>query len=54
MPTRTLEVAMRSLLSLIVALTLVSFVLSQTTPPPAVTVIRAGVLIDGKLSLIHI
>src|SRR6202171_3749123 len=39
---------MRSLLSLIVALTLVSSVLSQTTPPPAVTVIRAGVLIDGK------
>ena len=39
---------MRYLLSLIVAFTLVSSVLSQTTPPPAVTVIRAGVLIDGK------
>ena len=39
---------MRSLLSLIVALTLVVPVLSQTTPTQAVTVIRAGVLIDGK------
>ena len=39
---------MRSLLSLIIALTLISPVLSQTAPPPAVTVIRAGVLIDGK------
>src|SRR6202142_4178473 len=39
---------MRSLLSLIVALTLISPALSQTTPPPVVTVIRAGVLIDGK------
>ena len=38
---------MRYLLSLIVATTLVSSVLSQT-PPPVVTVIRAGVLIDGK------
>src|SRR5713226_4913092 len=48
MPTRSEEVDMCSLLRLIVALTLVSSVLSQTTPPPAVTVIRAGVLIDGK------
>jgi imidazolonepropionase-like amidohydrolase len=50
MPTRTRieEVDMRSLLSLIVALTVVSPVLSQTTPPPAITVIRVGVLIDGK------
>ena len=39
---------MRSLLSLIVALTLVVPVLSQTTPTQVVTVIRAGVLIDGK------
>ena len=39
---------MRSLLSLIVALTLVVPVLSQSTPTQAVTVIRAGVLIDGK------
>ena len=39
---------MRTLLSLIVALTVVSPVLSQTTPPPAITVIRVGVLIDGK------
>ena len=39
---------MRYLLSLIVALTLVSSVFSQTAPTPAVTVIRAGVLIDGK------
>src|ERR1700736_5146053 len=46
--TRIEEVAMRSLLSLIVALTVVSPVLSQTTPPPAITVIRVGVLIDGK------
>ena len=37
---------MRSLLSLIVALSLVSSLHSQTAP--AVTVIRAGVLIDGK------
>jgi imidazolonepropionase-like amidohydrolase len=39
---------MRYLLSLIVAFTLVVPVLSQVTPPQAVTVIRAGVLIDGK------
>jgi len=39
---------MRYLLSLIVAFTLVVPVLSQATPPQAVTVIRAGVLIDGK------
>ena len=38
---------MRCLLNLIVAFTLLSPALSQTTPP-AVTVIRAGVLIDGK------
>src|SRR6476469_5891487 len=45
MPTRT-EVDMRYLLSLIVALLTVSTLHSQTAP--AVTVIRAGVLIDGK------
>jgi imidazolonepropionase-like amidohydrolase len=39
---------MRSLLSLIVALTLVVPVFPQSTPTQAVTVIRAGVLIDGK------
>ena len=39
---------MRYLLSLTVVLTLVVPVLSQATPPQAVTVIRAGVLIDGK------
>ena len=39
---------MRYLLSLIVAFTFVSSAVSQNTPPPAVTVIRAGVLIDGK------
>ena len=38
---------MRPLLILVTALTLVASALSQTTPP-AVTVIRAGVLIDGK------
>ncbi|MGH9539284.1 MAG: amidohydrolase family protein [Terriglobales bacterium] len=38
---------MRPLLVLVTALTLVISALSQTTPP-AVTVIRAGVLIDGK------
>jgi imidazolonepropionase-like amidohydrolase len=42
------EVDMRSLLSLIVAVTLVSAVFSQTNPQPAITVIRAGTLIDGK------
>ncbi|MGA8312165.1 MAG: amidohydrolase family protein, partial [Terriglobales bacterium] len=39
---------MRSLPSLIVALTLVVPAFSQSTPTQAVTVIRAGVLIDGK------
>jgi imidazolonepropionase-like amidohydrolase len=39
---------MRYLLSLIVAFILVSSSVSQTTPTAAVTVIRAGVLIDGK------
>ena len=39
---------MRYLLSLIVAATLISSVFSQTAPAPSVTVIRAGVLIDGK------
>src|SRR5690348_17733308 len=34
--------------SLIVAFTLISSVFSQTAPAPSVTVIRAGVLIDGK------
>src|SRR6202162_2863467 len=46
MPTRSQEVDMRSLLSLIVALALFSSLHSQTAP--GVTVIRAGVLIDGK------
>ena len=46
MPTRSQEVNMRSLLSLIVVLALVSSLHSQTAP--GVTVIRAGVLIDGK------
>jgi imidazolonepropionase-like amidohydrolase len=48
MPTRSEEVDMRYLLSLIVAFTFVTSVHSQTAPSPAVTVIRAGVLIDGK------
>jgi imidazolonepropionase-like amidohydrolase len=39
---------MRSLLTLTVALTLVVPALSQSTPTQSVTVIRAGVLIDGK------
>jgi imidazolonepropionase-like amidohydrolase len=39
---------MRYLLSLMVAITLISAVFSQTAPTPSVTVIRAGVLIDGK------
>ena len=39
---------MRYLLSVMVAITLISSVFSQTAPRPAVTVIRAGVLIDGK------
>ncbi len=39
---------MRYLLSLMVSLTLVSSVICQTPSPQAVTVIRAGVLIDGK------
>jgi imidazolonepropionase-like amidohydrolase len=39
---------MRSLLSLIIALTLVVPVLSQSAPTQVVTAIRAGVLIDGK------
>jgi imidazolonepropionase-like amidohydrolase len=39
---------MRSLFILIVVVALVPPGLSQTTSPPAVTVIRAGVLIDGK------
>jgi imidazolonepropionase-like amidohydrolase len=46
MPTRTEEVDMRYLLSLIVTFVFVTAALSQTPPP--VTVIRAGVLIDGK------
>src|SRR6266849_3587558 len=47
MPTRTKEVDMRYLVNFIVAVTVVVPVFSQTTPT-AVTVIRAGVLIDGK------
>src|ERR1700690_510489 len=46
MPTRSEEVDMRSLLRLILVFALAPCVLSQTTPP--VTVIRAGVLIDGR------
>src|ERR1700730_2106723 len=48
MPARPEEVDMRYLLSLIVTLSLALSVLSQTPSPPAVTVIRVGVLIDGK------
>ncbi len=48
MPTRTEEVDMRCLLGLMVAFTLVTPVPSQTPPAQSVTVIRAGVLIDGK------
>src|SRR6266849_8109065 len=48
MPTRTEEVDMRYLLRLIVTFTLVTSVLSQTPPAQGVTVIRAGVVIDGK------
>jgi imidazolonepropionase-like amidohydrolase len=39
---------MRHLLSLIIAASLVAFVSAQTGPPQPVSVIRAGVLIDGK------
>jgi imidazolonepropionase-like amidohydrolase len=39
---------MRSLLGFIVAVVLVVPVFSQTTPVPPVTVIRAGVLLDGQ------
>jgi imidazolonepropionase-like amidohydrolase len=46
MPTRTEEVNMRYLFSLIVTFAVVTSALPQTPPP--VTVIRAGVLIDGK------
>ena len=42
------EVDMRYLLGLVAALMLVVPAFSQATPPQAVTVIRAGVLIDGK------
>jgi imidazolonepropionase-like amidohydrolase len=50
MPTRAWseEVDMRYLLSLILGVTFVPSILSQTPPPSAVTIIRAGVLIDGK------
>src|SRR5690349_13725319 len=47
MPTRSQEVDMRYLLSLIVAATLVSSAISQTQPSRLVA-IRAGVLIDGR------
>src|SRR6266853_68475 len=47
MPTRTKEVDMRYLVNFIVAVTVVVPVLAQTMPP-AVIVIRAGVLIEGK------
>jgi imidazolonepropionase-like amidohydrolase len=47
MPTRSKEVEMRYLLSLIVTFTFVPLVYSQTPPPQGVTVIRAGWLIDG-------
>jgi imidazolonepropionase-like amidohydrolase len=46
MPTRTEEVNMRYLLGLIITFAFVTSALPQTPPP--VTVIRAGVLIDGK------
>jgi imidazolonepropionase-like amidohydrolase len=46
MPTRTEEVNMRYLFSLIVTFAVVTSALPQTPPP--VNVIRAGVLIDGK------
>jgi len=42
------EVYMRSLLSLVFSLALAVSSLAQTPPSPSVTVIRAGVLIDGK------
>jgi len=48
MPTRPEEVGMRFLFSFIVAFTLVVPALAQAPAPPPVTVIRAGVLIDGK------
>jgi imidazolonepropionase-like amidohydrolase len=48
MPTRTEGVDMRYLFSLMVTFALVTSVSSQTTPPAAVTIIRAGMLIDGK------
>jgi imidazolonepropionase-like amidohydrolase len=48
MPTRSEEVDMRYLLSLMVTFSLVTSALSQTPPSVAFTVIRAGVLIDGK------
>jgi imidazolonepropionase-like amidohydrolase len=41
---------MRSLLSLVFSLALAVSSLAQTPPSPSVTVIRAGVLIDGKSS----
>src|SRR6267378_8184553 len=47
MPTRTREVDMRYLVNFIVSVTVIVPVLSQTMPP-AVIVIRAGVLIDGN------
>src|SRR5438552_7619485 len=46
MPSRTEEVNMRYLFSLMVTFAVVTSALPQTPPP--VTVIRAGVLIDGK------
>src|SRR5258708_11348536 len=48
MPTRTLEVDMRYLISFAIVFALAVPVLSQTQPSATVTVIRAGVLIDGK------
>src|SRR5437868_11526254 len=48
MPTRHEEVDMRYLLGLLVAFTFLSAAVCQTPPSQAVTVIRAGVLIDGK------
>src|SRR6266849_3308518 len=48
MPVLPKEESMRYLISLILPFALLASVLAQTPPPQTVTVIRAGVLIDGK------